>query len=241
MDDDILLVDDDPGTIRVLASILADVANLSFAISGEDALRMARQSVPDLILLDAEMPGMSGFLVCEALTAASELAHVPVIFVTSHRRCACHRARRVGDGRACHREHRHRQLRCRQRALDAGLGRPASRRPRVRALLREGSRACGRQGLVRREECGPRAGECACRRRSRHRDTRSRHRAPSASPRPRPRERSWGAEPVAGHPDRRCGLLFNRDRSCPRTRMIPKAPIPCPPRAGRPLGHDRLC
>ena len=85
MDDDILLVDDDPGTIRVLASILADVANLSFAISGEDALRMARQSVPDLILLDAEMPGMSGFLVCEALKADSELAHVPVIFVTSHR------------------------------------------------------------------------------------------------------------------------------------------------------------
>jgi diguanylate cyclase (GGDEF)-like protein len=85
MDDDILLVDDDPGTIRVLATILADVGNLSFAISGEDALRMARESAPDLILLDAEMPGMSGFLVCEALKADSELAHVPVIFVTSHR------------------------------------------------------------------------------------------------------------------------------------------------------------
>ena len=85
MDDDILLVDDDPGTIRVLASILADIGNLSFAISGEDALRMARESAPDLILLDAEMPGMSGFLVCEALKADSELAHVPVIFVTSHR------------------------------------------------------------------------------------------------------------------------------------------------------------
>ena len=85
MDDDILLVDDDPSTIRVLASILADIGNLSFAISGEDALRMARESAPDLILLDAEMPGMSGFLVCEALKADSELAHVPVIFVTSHR------------------------------------------------------------------------------------------------------------------------------------------------------------
>ena len=85
MDDDILLVDDDPGTIRVLATLLADIGNLSFAISGEDALRMARESAPDLILLDAEMPGMSGFLVCEALKADSELAHVPVIFVTSHR------------------------------------------------------------------------------------------------------------------------------------------------------------
>jgi len=85
MDDDILLVDDDPGTIRVLAAILADVGNLAFAVSGQDALRMAHESIPDLILLDAEMPGMNGYLVCEALKADRELAHVPVIFVTSHR------------------------------------------------------------------------------------------------------------------------------------------------------------
>ena len=85
MHDDILLVDDDPGTIRVLAAILADVGNLAFAISGHDALRMAHESIPDLILLDAEMPGMNGYLVCEALKADRELAHVPVIFVTSHR------------------------------------------------------------------------------------------------------------------------------------------------------------
>ncbi len=85
MHDDILLVDDDPGTIRVLAAILAGVGNLAFAVNGEDALRMAHESIPDLILLDAEMPGMSGFLVCEALKADSELAHVPVIFITSHR------------------------------------------------------------------------------------------------------------------------------------------------------------
>ena len=88
MDDDILLVDDDPGTIRVLAAILADVGKLSFAVNGKDALRMARESIPDLILLDAEMPGMNGFLVCEALKADRELAHVPVIFVTSHRELA---------------------------------------------------------------------------------------------------------------------------------------------------------
>ena len=83
--DEILLVDDDPGTIQVLAAILAGIGNLAFAISGEDALRMARESVPDLILLDAEMPGMSGFRVCELLKADRRLAHVPVIFVTSHR------------------------------------------------------------------------------------------------------------------------------------------------------------
>jgi len=84
MNDQILLVDDDPATIQLLAQILSDVGNLRFAVSGVDALRLARASVPDLILLDAEMPGMSGFLVCKALKADPLLAEVPVIFVTSH-------------------------------------------------------------------------------------------------------------------------------------------------------------
>jgi diguanylate cyclase (GGDEF)-like protein len=84
MNDQILPVDDDPATIELLAQILSDVGNLRFAVSGEDALRLARASVPDLILLDAEMPGMSGFLVCEALKADPLLADVPVIFISSH-------------------------------------------------------------------------------------------------------------------------------------------------------------
>jgi two-component system cell cycle response regulator len=48
------------------------------------ALRLARELTPDLILLDVEMPGMTGFDVCEALKSDPDLAHVPVIFVTSH-------------------------------------------------------------------------------------------------------------------------------------------------------------
>jgi diguanylate cyclase (GGDEF)-like protein len=84
MNDQILLVDDDPATVQLLAQILSDVGNLRFAVSGEDAMRLARESVPDLILLDAEMPGMNGFMVCEALKADPLLADVPVIFVTSH-------------------------------------------------------------------------------------------------------------------------------------------------------------
>jgi diguanylate cyclase (GGDEF)-like protein len=84
MNDNILLVDDDPGTIQLLGRILSDSGNLRFATSGEDALRLAHDSVPDLILLDAEMPGMSGFQVCETLKADPALANVPVIFVTSH-------------------------------------------------------------------------------------------------------------------------------------------------------------
>jgi diguanylate cyclase (GGDEF)-like protein len=82
--DDILLVDDDAASIQVMGRILSSVANLRFATSGEDALRLARASVPDLMLLDTEMPGMSGFATCSLLKADPALTDVPVIFVTSH-------------------------------------------------------------------------------------------------------------------------------------------------------------
>jgi diguanylate cyclase (GGDEF)-like protein len=80
----ILLVDDDPGAIQVMSAILADVGKLRFATNGHDALRLARESDPDLILLDAEMPGMSGFEMLKALKAESSLSAIPVIFITSH-------------------------------------------------------------------------------------------------------------------------------------------------------------
>jgi diguanylate cyclase (GGDEF)-like protein len=80
----ILLVDDDPGAIQLMGRILASVGNLRFATNGRDALRLARDAAPDLILLDAEMPGMSGFQLLKTLKAESFLADVPVIFITSH-------------------------------------------------------------------------------------------------------------------------------------------------------------
>ena len=80
----ILLVDDDPAIIQMMAAILAGVAELRFATNGADALALARDVVPDLMLLDAEMPGMSGFQVCEQLKADAALADVPIIFVTGH-------------------------------------------------------------------------------------------------------------------------------------------------------------
>jgi diguanylate cyclase (GGDEF)-like protein len=80
----ILLVDDDPGAIQLMGRILADVGKLRFATNGRDALRLAHDSAPDLILLDAEMPGMSGFELLKMLKAQASLADVPVIFITSH-------------------------------------------------------------------------------------------------------------------------------------------------------------
>jgi diguanylate cyclase (GGDEF)-like protein len=82
---EILIVDDDAGTIQLLGRILEAEGSLRFATSGEDALRVASAQVPDIVLLDAEMPGMSGFDVCAALKLDARLAEVPVVFITSHR------------------------------------------------------------------------------------------------------------------------------------------------------------
>lgn len=80
----LLLVDDDPSAIQVMSRMLAQFRDQRFATSGEVALRLARESTPDLILMDIEMPGMTGLDVFEELKADPALAHVPVIFATSH-------------------------------------------------------------------------------------------------------------------------------------------------------------
>jgi PAS domain S-box-containing protein len=80
----LLLVDDDPSAIQVMSRMLAQFRDQRFATSGEVALRLARESTPDLILMDIEMPGMTGLDVFEELKADPTLARVPVIFATSH-------------------------------------------------------------------------------------------------------------------------------------------------------------
>jgi diguanylate cyclase (GGDEF)-like protein len=80
----ILLVDDDPTAIRVLSRILGDYTPLRFATCGQVALKLAREAVPDLVMLDVEMPEFTGFEICKAFKGDPVLAQVPIIFVTSH-------------------------------------------------------------------------------------------------------------------------------------------------------------
>lgn len=80
----ILIVDDDPGMVRVMGRILSGLGAVRFATTGEQALVKMHEQVPDVLLLDAEMPGMSGFELCATLKADQRVAHVPVIFVTGH-------------------------------------------------------------------------------------------------------------------------------------------------------------
>jgi diguanylate cyclase (GGDEF)-like protein len=80
----LLIVDDDPSSVQVLANMLSGQGDLRFALSGAEALRLAQAQPPDLVLIDAEMPGMTGFEVCAAFKADPLLADVPVIIVTNH-------------------------------------------------------------------------------------------------------------------------------------------------------------
>src|ERR1700682_930402 len=80
----ILLVDDDSMVVRILSRILSDFTPLRFATSGRAALKLARDSVPDLVLLDVDMPVLSGFEVCKAFKSDPALAEVPIMFITSH-------------------------------------------------------------------------------------------------------------------------------------------------------------
>lgn len=84
MNPSILIVDDNPAMIQVMAGMLKGAAQLRFAMRGRDALDQMAGSAPDLVLLDAEMPGMSGYEVCAAMKADARLADIPVIFVTGH-------------------------------------------------------------------------------------------------------------------------------------------------------------
>lgn len=81
----ILIVDDDVGTIRILAQVVRDMADVTFATNGMEAVNMARVELPDLVLLDAEMEGMDGFATCAALHTLPGMQNVPILFITSHR------------------------------------------------------------------------------------------------------------------------------------------------------------
>ena len=80
----ILIVDDNIHLIALMGRMLEPLAHVAFATSGEAALRQMRTCRPDLVLLDEEMPGMSGIRVCEAMRDDPSLAAIPVMFVTGH-------------------------------------------------------------------------------------------------------------------------------------------------------------
>ncbi|MEK6659341.1 MAG: diguanylate cyclase [Campylobacterota bacterium] len=80
----ILIVDDMAANIAILSDLLQSSYKIKIAKNGQRALDIARgKEKPDLILLDIEMPQMSGYEVCKKLKDSSDTKNIPVIFVTA--------------------------------------------------------------------------------------------------------------------------------------------------------------
>jgi CheY-like chemotaxis protein/DNA-binding CsgD family transcriptional regulator len=79
----VLIVDDVPDNLSVLHDALDESGyTVLVATAGEAALQRAAQALPDIVLLDAMMPGMDGFEVAKRLKASPATAHIPIIFMT---------------------------------------------------------------------------------------------------------------------------------------------------------------
>jgi diguanylate cyclase (GGDEF)-like protein len=79
----ILIIDDNPDALVIAEKRLAkECANIVCADGGKIGLEMAKREMPDLILLDIDMPDMSGFDVCRVLKSDPELCMIPVLFLS---------------------------------------------------------------------------------------------------------------------------------------------------------------
>jgi diguanylate cyclase (GGDEF)-like protein len=82
----ILVVEDDVATAVALADTLAEEGyNVDCATDGVEALRHARETIPDLILLDVNLPGMSGFDAATSLRHSASTRGVPILFLSAAR------------------------------------------------------------------------------------------------------------------------------------------------------------
>jgi threonine synthase len=94
----VLVVDDTPDARRLILRILQSQGDYTLfeAANGKDAVLLANQELPDLIILDLMMPEMDGFAVLDALKANAQTASIPVIVVTAKELTAAEKARLRG-------------------------------------------------------------------------------------------------------------------------------------------------
>jgi diguanylate cyclase (GGDEF)-like protein len=79
----LLIVDDQPVILQSLYTVFADDYEVFVASSGQQALAFCNVQLPDLILLDVNMPDMDGFETCRRLQANDLTGDIPIIFVTA--------------------------------------------------------------------------------------------------------------------------------------------------------------
>src|SRR3954451_4227214 len=82
----VLLADDQPHVHRLVAATLGDIQwELLYARDGEEALRIAREHQPKIVLLDVSMPKVDGFEVCRQLKTNAATSHMAVVMLTAMR------------------------------------------------------------------------------------------------------------------------------------------------------------
>jgi len=81
----VLIVDDDPSIRKLVATTLEDVAGFELveAQDGDEALELAREEAPAIVLLDIDMPGIDGLEACRRLRAEPETAEATVVMLTA--------------------------------------------------------------------------------------------------------------------------------------------------------------
>jgi len=84
MSQKILIVDDEEVNLRMLTQWLISLGyDIELAANGEEAVRQAKESRPDLIILDVMMPVMDGYEACRIIKAAPETRNIPIVIVTA--------------------------------------------------------------------------------------------------------------------------------------------------------------
>ncbi|TNE64090.1 MAG: response regulator [Bacteroidetes bacterium] len=79
----ILLAEDNPDVVAYLASCLADEYQLAVARDGQEAIDIATEQIPDLVITDVMMPQKDGFEVCRTLRSDPRTSHIPIIMLTA--------------------------------------------------------------------------------------------------------------------------------------------------------------
>lgn len=79
----ILIIDDDQELRKYVAQLFAGSFTILEAANGEDGLKMAKDYLPDVIISDITMQGLSGLEVCKAVKGTAALSHIPVILLTA--------------------------------------------------------------------------------------------------------------------------------------------------------------
>ena len=83
MEKKILVIEDDPGTLRLMVYTLQHEGyQVITAANGLDGLRRALNEKPDLVVLDVMLPGIDGFEICHRLRADPQTAHLPILMLS---------------------------------------------------------------------------------------------------------------------------------------------------------------